>query len=88
MGVARSVVIRLFATAREAVGSASVPWELGAPAMSVEAVLHELSARHPNLGRLLPSCRIFVNGRLVPRPGRRAARAGDDIAVHPPYSGG
>ena len=83
----RAVRIVLFATAREAVGRASIDLSVPAEGVPVRAVLASLGREHRALARLLPSCRIARNGRYVsPRSGR--VGPGDELAIHPPYSGG
>lgn len=84
--MAGSVRVLFFATAREAVGRPSIDWALPTPTASVGAVVAELSARFPKLGPVLRSSRLVKNGEYV-NDGARVV-AGDELAVHPPYSGG
>jgi molybdopterin converting factor small subunit len=82
------VELRLFATAREAVGTAQLSWPLPSDGRTVAQVLAEVTARHRRLAPVLATSQVFVNGDRVRDTTRRRARPGDDIAVHPPYSGG
>ncbi|MCI4353064.1 MAG: MoaD/ThiS family protein [Thermoplasmata archaeon] len=83
----RSVRVLLFATAREAVGAASVDWEVPASGSTVRALLAGLVEEHPQLEPILKGSRLACNGVYV--RGRRARIGpGDEIAIHPPYSGG
>lgn len=82
-----SVRVLLFATAREAVGAASVEREVPARGSTIGSVLSGLCTEHPRLEPILRGSRFVRNGRYV--NDRRAHVApGDEIAVHPPYSGG
>jgi len=82
-----SVRVLFFATAREAVGAPSADREVPAAGSTIEAVLSGLVKEHPRLEPVLASSRIARNGRYVARP-RARVLPGDEIAVHPPYSGG
>jgi sulfur-carrier protein len=76
-------VLRLFAQAREAAGSARDTLD-GA---TVDEVLAAARARYGDeFAVLLPSCRIWVNGE--PAHGSDPVTAGDEVAVLPPVSGG
>lgn len=75
--------LRLFAQAREAAGTKE--WEYEAP--TVGALLDAAVATlGPEFGRVLPHCRIWVDGE----PADRATAIGDnqEVAVLPPVSGG
>jgi sulfur-carrier protein len=85
--VKSSVRVLFFATAREAVGSASVEREVPADGSTLEAVLSSVVDEHPRLELVLKGSRLVRNGRYVSSPQTRV-RPGDEIAVHPPYSGG
>jgi molybdopterin converting factor small subunit len=54
---------------------------------TIRAVLSGVASEHPRLTPVLKSSRIARNGRYVRGTGTRV-RPGDEIAVHPPYSGG
>jgi molybdopterin converting factor small subunit len=75
--------VRLFASAREAAGTADevVPGE------TVDEVLAEAVRRFGDgFARVLPTCKVWVNGEEVPRAARVGAH--DEVAVLPPVSGG
>jgi molybdopterin converting factor small subunit len=78
----------LFATAREAVGVGALSWPVPAGGIALRTLLDQLGGRYRKLKPILPGCRFFVNGELVTQPGRRRLVHGDELAVHPPYSGG
>jgi sulfur-carrier protein len=76
-------VLRLFAQAREAAGSARDAVD-GA---TVDDVLAAARARYgQEFAALLPTCRIWVNGE--PAHGADPVAADDEVAVLPPVSGG
>lgn len=85
MGV--RVIVRLFGPAREAVGRSSVRWHSDAPGVPLAALVSELTAEHPRLRPILKASRLAVNGHYVPLVGTQLAD-GDEVAVHPPFSGG
>jgi len=85
--VPRSARFLFYATAREAVGRASLEVPVPAAGARLSDLLARLAAEHRSLSAVLPSCRVARNGRYVAaRTGR--VRPGDEIAIHPPYSGG
>ena len=79
------VRVRLFASAREAVGQGEVEAELGEGA-TVAQLLERLGATYPRLTPLAPSLLVAVNreyrGRDV------SLREGDEVGIIPPVSGG
>jgi sulfur-carrier protein len=76
-------VVRLFAQAREAAGSARDTVD-GA---TVDEVLAAARARYGDgFAALLPNCRIWLNGE--PAHGDDPVTADDEVAVLPPVSGG
>jgi molybdopterin converting factor small subunit len=81
------VRILLFAAAREAAGAASLPWAVPPSGTEVGTVLRELGRGAPDLARVLKDCRIARNGRYV-RGSAARVRPGDELAIHPPFSGG
>jgi molybdopterin converting factor small subunit len=85
--VRSSVTVQLFAAAREAVGSASVKRDIPAQGTTIQSVLAGLTEEHPRLKPILKGSRFVRNGEYVRGPRTRVA-PGDEIAVHPPYSGG
>ena len=54
---------------------------------TVAAVLAGVVAEHPRLASVLQGSRLVRNGEYV-RSGRTWIGPGDEIAIHPPYSGG
>ena len=82
-----SVRVLFFSTAREAAGAGEVACEVPARGATLRAVLSGVVEEHPRLGPVLKVSRFVRNGRYVKGIGTRV-RPGDEIAVHPPYSGG
>jgi len=82
-----TVTVRLFAQAREAVGQARLRRELPTEGRSLSEELAGMARDYPKLAAVLPRCRFARNGEFVDPATARLA-GGDDIAVHPPYSGG
>lgn len=80
-----TVRILLFAGLRERLRSDWVELELPEDA-TVAQLLAALGERHPTLRELLPPCRVAVEQEFV-GPGH-PVRAGDEVAVIPPVSGG
>jgi molybdopterin converting factor small subunit len=82
-----TVRVRLFATARLAAGTAELRRPVPAPGIDVRTLLGQLRREFPALGPVLRSARFVRNGELLRgRSGR--LRPGDELAIHPPYSGG
>ncbi len=76
-------VLRLFASAREAAGTASAVVD----ASTVGDVLDQAVARFGQaFADVLPTCRIWVNGDAAERLSPVCAI--DEVAVLPPVSGG
>ncbi len=82
-----AVTVRLFATAREAVGRATLSWELPPEGASVAELVRALGDAHPPLARILRVSRLVRNGHYVEELSERL-RPRDELAVHPPYGGG
>ncbi len=79
--------VLLFATAREAVGRPAVDRPVPATGVTLGALLDDLAREHRRLAPVLRVSRFVRNGRYV--RGRSArVRPGDEVAVHPPFSGG
>jgi molybdopterin converting factor small subunit len=76
-----------FAAAREALGRPTLRRSIPAEGIELDLLLRELTAEHPQLGRILPHARFVRNGEYVRGRGVRVL-PGDEIAIHPPYSGG
>lgn len=79
-----TLTVRLFASARTEVGRPTLLFD---SVSSVGEALARLRAEYPKLAPLLPSCRLVLNGRYVDRQDAPIG-PGDELAVHPPYSGG
>ncbi|HEU5150029.1 MAG TPA: MoaD/ThiS family protein [Iamia sp.] len=76
-------VLRLFAAAREAAGTASVE----VPGVTVDEVLAAARARFgPQLGAVIDASKVWRNGE--PATGTDPVGPGDEVAVLPPVSGG
>jgi molybdopterin converting factor small subunit len=82
-----TISVLLFASAREAVGKRKLSLEVPDDGLPLELVLRRLGDDHPPLRKLLKVCRIARNGTYVDSVASRIA-PGDELAVHPPYSGG
>jgi molybdopterin converting factor small subunit len=82
-----AVLVRLFATAREAAGTDWIRHDTGPGGIALRDLLKELGDGRPALARILRHARFARNGTYIRGPGTRL-RAGDELAVHPPYSGG
>jgi molybdopterin converting factor small subunit len=76
-----------FATAREAVGRSHLERAVANDGVPLDGLLAELVAEFPRLGPVLRSSRLVLNGEYLRGHGIRL-RGGDELAVHPPYSGG
>ncbi len=77
------VTVRLFATYREAVGSAELRWEIDAGA-SVGDLWRELQDAYPNMPQVRPAAAINAEYAKLDE----ALQAGDEVAFLPPVSGG
>jgi len=86
-GAARiDVRVLFFGAARETVGSDEITLDLSAPA-TVASALAEVLARYPQLGeRFGRSLLLAVNQEYAARESE--VRAGDELAIFPPVSGG
>lgn len=82
-----SVRLLFFATAREAVGAAAIDREVPARGAILQALLSSVVEEHPRLEPVLKVSRVVRNGRYVSGT-RTRVRPGDEVAIHPPYSGG
>ena len=80
-----TVRVLLFAGLRERLRSDSVTLVLPGDA-TVGQLLAALAEQHPVLRALLPPCRVAVNHEFVAAD--HPVRAGDELAVIPPVSGG
>jgi molybdopterin converting factor subunit 1 len=76
-------VLRLFAAAREAAGTAREQ----IPGDTVQQVLASAVDRHGDqFAAVLATCRVWVNGEEVDE--QASLREDDEVAVLPPVSGG
>ncbi|HEV2317182.1 MAG TPA: MoaD/ThiS family protein [Thermoplasmata archaeon] len=85
--VGGQVRVVLFATARQAVGAGEITWEVPTEGITVGELIEGLTSRYPHLRPIVAHSRLLCNGEYLPRRSVRL-RAGDEFAVHPPYSGG
>jgi MoaD family protein len=83
-----TVALRLFATAREAAGRGSDTYAV-AEVPTVAALLDAAVTRYgPEFGAVLATARVWVNGDEPEAGPETRLRAGDEVAVLPPVSGG
>jgi molybdopterin converting factor small subunit len=75
----------MFGPARDCVGGTACEVDVALPA-TVDELVAALSAANTGLRDLLPHCAIAVGDELVERD--FVVRAGDEVAVLPPVSGG
>ena len=85
--MADAVRVLLFASAREATGQRFVEPTVAPQGVSVEQLLRQLANKYPALDAILAASRIVLNGEYLTDL-RSRVRPGDELAVHPPYSGG
>ena len=85
--MADRVRVLFFATARDAVGHGSLERVVPPEGTSLRELLDGLGGAFPRLRAVLKESRLAVNGEYARSPGQRV-RPGDEVAVHPPYSGG
>ena len=85
---APQLTVRLFAAARDALGTSQLAVELPPDGLDVAALLAGLSAEPggARLAALLPTCRVWRNGE--PAGPAEVLAAGDEVAILPPVSGG
>lgn len=83
----RPIRVRLFATARAAVGRPTIDWPAVADGIPVRELLRALAERYPALRRTLRAARYLRNGRYLDDL-EGTLRPGDEFSIHPPYGGG
>ncbi|MGI0070890.1 MAG: MoaD/ThiS family protein [Thermoplasmata archaeon] len=83
----RPVRVRLFATARTAVGRAELEWPVPTEGIPAGRLARQIAEVYPALAPTLRVCRLVRNGQYVDRT-RDRIRPGDEFAIHPPYGGG
>ena len=80
------LIVLFFAGAREAVGTPKETVDLDAGATLAD-LAEWLAGRHgESLRAVMPTCAIWLNGE--PAPPETTLRAGDEVALLPPVSGG
>ncbi len=77
--------VRLFARARDLAGASAVSVDLPEGA-TVGEMRAALAGQMPALAALLPRCAVAVGGEYAADD--RGLRAGEEVAVLPPVSGG
>lgn len=82
-----SVRVLLFAQAREVVGRARVEVPVPDSRSSVSEILDSVTRTYPPLLEVLRHSRIVLNGAYVKSKSAQV-NPGDELAIHPPYSGG
>lgn len=85
--MAGPIRVRLFATARVAVGRPSLGWPAPDGGVPARVLVAELARAYPPLAATLKVSRFLRNGRYL-RDLDETVLAGDEFAVHPPYGGG
>jgi molybdopterin converting factor small subunit len=81
------VRVILFASAREAVGHPVLERPVPVEGVGVPSFLGQLVRDFPRLKSVLAVSRLVQNGQYL-RGQRGRLRPGDELAIHPPYSGG
>ncbi len=81
------VRLLFFASAREAVGRPQLERPVGPDGLGIAELLRELTRTYPRLTPILAASRLVLNGRYL-KGSSGTVRAGDELAIHPPYSGG
>ncbi|HLM91394.1 MAG TPA: MoaD/ThiS family protein [Thermoplasmata archaeon] len=82
-----TVRVRLFATARTAVGTSRLDWPVPPEGIAARDLVRALGQEYPALRRLLDACRFFLDGEPLSGMGERV-RPGHEFTIHPPYGGG
>jgi molybdopterin converting factor small subunit len=59
-----------------------------ADSTGTSAVVSALQKQYPQLERILPRCALAINGEYVTEDAAPSLKAGDEVAVLPPMSGG
>lgn len=85
--MARTVEVRLFATARVAVGQATLTWSVPEDGLRARELVADLARAFPRLAPTLRVSRFLRNDRYLDDL-EETVRPGDEFAVHPPYGGG
>lgn len=85
--VAPRIQVRLYATARLAVGRSALSWPVPPDGITAQELVTALGQAYPGLRPTLRSSRFLRNDRYL-RDLEERLRPGDEFAVHPPYGGG
>ncbi len=85
--MARAIRIRLFASARQAVGETTIAWPAPSSGVPAREVVRQLAEAYPRLRETLRACRFLRNDRYLTDL-ETTIRPGDEFSVHPPYGGG
>ncbi len=80
------VRVKLFAVARQRVGQDEVQIDVPAAAPTVGDLRTALQSRFPELAEVLPHVKVAVNNDYA--ADGAPLRAGDEVALIPPVSGG
>lgn len=80
------VTVRYFAAARAAAGNEEETFRLR-PETTVAELVEQLSARDPQLGKVLERCTFLCDGVAV-RDSATALRNAQTVDVLPPFAGG
>ncbi|MGD1099136.1 MAG: MoaD/ThiS family protein [Thermoplasmata archaeon] len=81
------VTVRLFATARVAVGASQLRIRVDPDGVTAKSLIDSLGKHYPKLAPALRTSRFVLNERYLTRLTNKV-RPGDEFAVHPPYGGG
>ena len=79
--------VLLFAQAREVVGRGRIEVPVSDSVRSVTEILDAVTRSYPLLAEVLRHSRIVLNGAYV-KSRSTPVHPGDELAIHPPYSGG
>jgi molybdopterin converting factor small subunit len=82
-----SVRVRLYASAREAARRPTVDVPVPVGGVSARELVRLLAAESPELAPVLRISRLVRNDAYLGNL-RARIRPGDEVAVHPPYTGG
>lgn len=85
--MAPTVRLLFFAGAREAAGCPELRLSVPRAGLTTRELLVRVRARYPGMARVLRASRVVRNGEYVAGEGERIV-PGDEVAIHPPYSGG
>ena len=81
------MTVRLFASAREAIGRGTVDWPVPAGGVPAKELVRALREAYPRLGPALRVSRFLRNDRYLTDLSERVG-PGDEFSIHPPYGGG